>query len=125
MKTIVSFSCSLAIPLALGYRVDIDNSPGLGPRVRVSKRVKGDDGQRVGSRNIGILITKSIQLLKILKKRRELVGREVTVELKNNLAIQRTLHSLDQYLNIKLQNTRIVDEDNYPHIEIETLALKS
>ncbi|KAG5600391.1 hypothetical protein H5410_031761 [Solanum commersonii] len=88
----------------------------LGPRVRVSKRVKGDDGQRVGSRNIGILMTKSIQLLKILKKRRELVGREVTVELKNDLAIQRTLHSLDQYLNIKLQNTRIVDEDNYPHI---------
>ncbi|KAG5568770.1 hypothetical protein H5410_064224 [Solanum commersonii] len=116
-----------------------------GPRVRVSKRVKGDDGQRVRSRNIGILMMKSIQLLKILKNRRiaaqyientvsyslgekkgiELVGREVTVELKNDLAIQRTLHSLDQYLNIKLQNTKIVDEDNYPHIEIETLALNS
>ena len=31
-----------------------------------------------------------------------LVGKEVVVELKNDLAIRGTLHSVDQYLNIKL-----------------------
>ena len=47
---------------------------------------------------------------------KELVGKEVTVELKNDLAIRGTLHSVDQYLNIKLENTRVVDQDKYPHI---------
>ncbi|KAF3432620.1 hypothetical protein FNV43_RR27360 [Rhamnella rubrinervis] len=47
---------------------------------------------------------------------KELVGREVTVELKNDLAIRGTLHSVDQYLNIKLENTRVVDQDKYPHM---------
>ncbi|GJS71218.1 Sm-like protein LSM2 [Tanacetum coccineum] len=42
---------------------------------------------------------------------KDLVGREVTVELKNDLAIRGTLHSVDQYLNIKLENTRVVDQD--------------
>lgn len=49
---------------------------------------------------------------------KDLVGREVTVELKNDLAIRGTLHSVDQYLNIKLENTRVVDEDKYPHMVI-------
>ncbi|KAJ8559305.1 hypothetical protein K7X08_003363 [Anisodus acutangulus] len=47
---------------------------------------------------------------------KDMVGREVTVELKNDLAIRGTLHSVDQYLNIKLENTRVVDEDKYPHM---------
>ncbi|KAL4370813.1 hypothetical protein AHAS_Ahas06G0103300 [Arachis hypogaea] len=49
---------------------------------------------------------------------KDLVGREVTVELKNDLAIRGTLHSVDQYLNIKLENTRVVDQDKYPHMTI-------
>ena len=32
---------------------------------------------------------------------------QITVELKNDLAIKGTLHSVDQYLNIKLQNTQV------------------
>lgn len=40
----------------------------------------------------------------------------MTVELKNDLAIRGTLHSVDQYLNIKLENTRVVDQDKYPHM---------
>lgn len=40
----------------------------------------------------------------------------MTVELKNDLAIRGTLHSVDQYLNIKLENTKVVDEDKYPHM---------
>ncbi|CAA6654121.1 unnamed protein product [Spirodela intermedia] len=49
---------------------------------------------------------------------KELVGKEVTVELKNDLAIKGILHSVDQYLNIKLENTRVVDQDKYPHMEL-------
>lgn len=45
-----------------------------------------------------------------------LVGKEVTVELKNDLAITGTLHSVDQYLNIKLNNIRVVNEQKYPHM---------
>ncbi|PPD81762.1 hypothetical protein GOBAR_DD21318 [Gossypium barbadense] len=51
---------------------------------------------------------------------KDLVGREVTVELKNDLAIRGTLHSVDQYLNIKLENTRVVDQDKYPHMHGDT-----
>ncbi|DBA76980.1 TPA: U6 snRNA-associated Sm-like protein LSm2 [Trebouxia sp. C0004] len=47
----------------------------------------------------------------------------VTVELKNDLAIQGTLHSVDQYLNIKLHNTRVVNEQKYPHMVSELQAL--
>ena len=45
-----------------------------------------------------------------------LVGKEVTVELKNDLAIAGTLHSVDQYLNIKLNNIHVINEQRYPHI---------
>ncbi|KAH1081323.1 hypothetical protein J1N35_021084 [Gossypium stocksii] len=50
-------------------------------------------------------LSASDQRIKIM----DLVGREVTVELKNDIAIRGTLHSVDQYLNIKLENTRAVD----------------
>uniref|UniRef100_A0A3Q7FID0 Sm domain-containing protein n=1 Tax=Solanum lycopersicum TaxID=4081 RepID=A0A3Q7FID0_SOLLC len=55
----------------------------------------------------------------------DLVGREVTVELKNDLAIWGTLHSIDQYLNIKLENTKIVDQDKYPHMEVDFVVRNS
>jgi U6 snRNA-associated Sm-like protein LSm2 len=41
---------------------------------------------------------------------------QVTVELKNDLAITGTLHSVDQYLNIKLNSIRVVNEQKYPHM---------
>ncbi|KAH0434771.1 hypothetical protein IEQ34_001295 [Dendrobium chrysotoxum] len=47
---------------------------------------------------------------------KELVGKEVTVELKNDLAIRSILHSLDQYLNIELENIGVVDPEKYPHM---------
>ncbi|KAK4441698.1 BTB/POZ and MATH domain-containing protein 2 [Sesamum alatum] len=47
---------------------------------------------------------------------RDLVGREVTVELKNDLAVTGTLHSVDQYLNFKLENIRVVDLYKYPEM---------
>ncbi len=41
---------------------------------------------------------------------------QVTVELKNDLAISGTLHSVDQYLNIKLNNVHVINETKYPHM---------
>lgn len=41
---------------------------------------------------------------------------QVTVELKNDLAITGTLHSVDQYLNIKLTDIKVVNEQKYPHM---------
>ena len=45
-----------------------------------------------------------------------LIGKEVTVELKNELTITGTLHSVDQYLNIKLNKIRVANEQKYPHM---------
>ena len=38
-------------------------------------------------------------------------GWQVTVELKNDLAITGTLHSVDQYLNIKLTHIKVSSEE--------------
>ena len=43
-----------------------------------------------------------------------LVGKEVTVELKNDLAITGVLHSVDQYLNIKLTEISIGEPERHP-----------
>ena len=45
-----------------------------------------------------------------------LVGKEIIVELKNDLAIRGTLQAVDQYLNIKLRETSVVDEEKFPHM---------
>ena len=41
---------------------------------------------------------------------------QVTVELKNDLCITGVLHSVDQYLNVKLENIKLVNETKYPHM---------
>ncbi|KAK9775816.1 putative Sm domain-containing protein [Seiridium cardinale] len=46
-----------------------------------------------------------------------LIDNEVTVELKNDIQIRGTLKSVDQYLNIKLDDIRVVDEIKYPHLK--------
>ncbi|KAK4052401.1 U6 snRNA-associated Sm-like protein LSm2 [Microbotryomycetes sp. JL201] len=45
-----------------------------------------------------------------------LTDQQVTVELKNDLSIVGTLKSVDQFLNIKLENIRVVDEERHPHM---------
>lgn len=50
-----------------------------------------------------------------------LVGKEVAVELKNDVVLTGTLHSVDQYLNIKLNNVNVVDKQKYPQL----LSLKN
>jgi len=45
-----------------------------------------------------------------------LVGKEVAVELKNDVILTGTLHSVDQYLNIKLLTVNVVNQDRYPQL---------
>lgn len=45
-----------------------------------------------------------------------LTGQEVTIELKNDLAIQGTLASVDQFLNLKLENIKVLDQERHPHM---------
>ncbi len=45
-----------------------------------------------------------------------LVGKEVAVELKNDVILTGTLHSVDQYLNIKLLTVHVVNQDRYPQL---------
>ncbi|XP_076316282.1 U6 snRNA-associated Sm-like protein LSm2 isoform X1 [Tachypleus tridentatus] len=47
---------------------------------------------------------------------KSLVGKDVVVELKNDLSICGTLHSVDQYLNIKLTDISLTDPEKYPHM---------
>ena len=41
---------------------------------------------------------------------------QITVELKNDIAISGFLVSVDQYLNIKLTKTKVVEGGRYPHM---------
>lgn len=45
-----------------------------------------------------------------------LVNHEVTVELKNDISIRGTLKSVDQYLNIKLDDIMVLEDIKYPHL---------
>lgn len=45
-----------------------------------------------------------------------MVGKAVTVELKNDLEIVGTLDSVDQFLNFKLSDIHVVDEEKHPHL---------
>lgn len=44
------------------------------------------------------------------------MGKEVAVELKNDVALMGVLDSVDQYLNIKLMNVSVVEGDKYPQL---------
>ena len=43
-------------------------------------------------------------------------GKTVTVELKNNLLLKGVLNSVDQYLNVKLDNVEVIEKDKYPQL---------
>lgn len=45
-----------------------------------------------------------------------LIGKDVAVELKNDIALSGRLHSVDQYLNIKLLDATVVDTGRYPQL---------
>ncbi|XP_066842729.1 LOW QUALITY PROTEIN: U6 snRNA-associated Sm-like protein LSm2 [Anser cygnoides] len=47
---------------------------------------------------------------------KSLVETGCVVELKNDLSICGTLHSVDQYLNIRLGDISVTDPEKYPHM---------
>jgi U6 snRNA-associated Sm-like protein LSm2 len=44
------------------------------------------------------------------------VGQEIAVELKNDVVLTGQLHSVDQYLNVKLLNVAVVEPTKYPQL---------
>jgi U6 snRNA-associated Sm-like protein LSm2 len=49
------------------------------------------------------------------------VGKQVCIELKNDIAITGTLISVDQYLNIKLVDINVVDAQRHPQLVSERI----
>lgn len=47
---------------------------------------------------------------------KSLVGKDVVVELKNDLSVCGTLHSVDQYLNFKLSDIQVMDGQRFPYM---------
>ncbi len=45
-----------------------------------------------------------------------LQNKEVIVELKNDISMKGVLHSVDQYLNIKLNSVEILEQEKYPYL---------
>ena len=45
-----------------------------------------------------------------------LTDQRVIVELKNDLAIEGTLRSVDQFLNLKIDDIKVVDPERHPHL---------
>ena len=82
------------------------------PRSHSSSPTSPHHHKSTTNKHINKLIT--IQLFYSFFK--TLVGKEITVELKNDLAITGILHSVDQYLNIKLKDISISDSEKYPYM---------
>ena len=54
-----------------------------------------------------------------------LVGRRVVVELKNDLAVSGILHSVDQWLNVKLERVEVLDGAKFPQLAaVDTLFIR-
>jgi len=79
--------------------------------VHASKACKRDDDSDAACLPSIIIIMLFYSFFKTL------VGKQITVELKNDLEIRGTLVSVDQYLNIKLESVSVVDEEKYPHMK--------
>jgi small nuclear ribonucleoprotein (snRNP)-like protein len=47
---------------------------------------------------------------------KSLVGKDIVVELKNDLSVCGTLHSVDQYLNFKLTDIQVMDGQKFPYM---------
>lgn len=57
---------------------------------------------------------RSIQL--IFSAFKTLTNQQVTIELKNDLAITGTLKSVDQFLNFRLDQIKVEDPERWPHM---------
>ena len=71
-----------------------------------------------------VAICTSNSYLRVRSFFKTLIDHEVTVELKNDIRIRGTLKSVDQYLNIKLDDISVVDELQYPHLVGSLFAVR-
>lgn len=55
-------------------------------------------------------------VLRVCSFFKTITNQTVTIELKNDIRIRGTLKSVDQYLNIKLDDVDVLDLDKYPHL---------
>jgi len=44
------------------------------------------------------------------------VGKQIAVELKNDVILLATLHSVDQFLNMKLTSISVINAEKYPQL---------
>lgn len=75
----------------------------------------------VSSRGINFLFLTLFKLFYSFFK--TLVGQPITVELKNDLSIKGTLVSVDQFLNIKIDDAKVTDEAKFPHMVRNTIQI--
>lgn len=61
-------------------------------------------------------LSASLLILPLHSFFKTLTNQVVTIELKNDIRIRGTLKSVDQYLNIKLDDIDVLDLDKYPHL---------
>lgn len=72
--------------------------------------------KKTDSRNVYVHFPCDADIIVFYSFFKTLVDQEVTVELKNDLAIKGILKSVDQFLNIKLDDITVLEENKYPHL---------
>lgn len=54
-----------------------------------------------------------------------LTGKEVVLELKNDLKVKGVLKSVDQYHNLRIDDIEVLNQDLYPHLSaVESLFIR-
>ena len=117
----IKFVCLGASEKALAYisesHPDVDVHVGLIDRVQVNGCPRAPPpARRPPARRLCPAFPRADAPAPAAAMFKTLVGKEIAVELKNDVALTGTLHSIDQYLNIKLLNTKVVDAARHPQL---------
>ncbi|KIO32187.1 hypothetical protein M407DRAFT_111487 [Tulasnella calospora MUT 4182] len=85
----------------------------LGDHPRVAPKVSACDHSKIQSSQ---LLSPHLPIMLIFSVFKTLTDQEVVVELKNDLCITGVLKSVDQFLNIRLDAIKVMDEARHPHM---------
>lgn len=72
--------------------------------------------QQHRSRHFQLLVREGVVFMLFFSFFKTFVGKTVTVELKNDVVIRGKVHSVDQYLNIKLEDIEILNVESCPQL---------
>ncbi|KER30112.1 hypothetical protein T265_03378 [Opisthorchis viverrini] len=75
-----------------------------------------DDGTPAIVDHVDLHIKRTFWTVLFFSFFRTLVGKDVLIELKNDLCICGTLHSVDQYHNFRLTDISVTDPEKHPHM---------